>query len=324
MLIRLTCFAYLIWTILFGWSQPALSKVLQAKEEVSGLSRATVQNGLMRPELGRQREIVAVLQDLYRRERYSEILRLMAGCAPERVPLEATRIWIRAAQFREQIGLVLALEKYIIKDKRWQQSNALDLAALLIKTNLYPDACLLLNQLDPPVSLTDSFFALKAEALTRMHCRLDAQDCVRRGLELHPRSPQLYYARSLIEKESMLWKDAAADLETAIRLDPTKRRFYELRIEMEQSDPARLHVVADFDKLIELSPKNEEKLAYLLQKAAYLNRICDTTGAVKVLTEIMALAPEDQRALRLMRIYCAELERNGINCPDCQKYAKRD
>ena len=178
------------------------------------------------------------------------------------------------------------------------------------------------HQLTPPTAESEAFFIGRSEELMKLDCLTEAEASVNHGLELYPKSSNLYAARSAIRVKLRRRSDALDDLATAISLDPTRGENYAARIELEKGHPEHLHVISDFDKLIELIRNPSYKLNYMLMKATYLHDIGDLTSAARVLSQCVSYAPHDARAYRLMSSCCAELRQNDIDCPDCEKFAK--
>lgn len=288
------------------------------------LNKKRLQSLLIGSKPSDQNEMIAGLAELLQKDCSREILWLLNGCSPERLPVEALRIWEVAARKESQTSLAVTLANYLFKDQLWQQHDAIGLVEYLIFEKDYRDALLILHQLTPPTSKTEIFFATQSEALMKLDCLTEAEETVNRGLELYPKSSKLYASRSTIRLKLSRRTEALDDLEIAIRIDPTKKENYEERISHEKGRPEPLHVISDYDRLIDLTHEPSDKLNCMLRKAAYLHATGDLTSAVKVLTLCLDYAPKDARAYKLMRKCCMELRQNDINCPDCDKFAKRE
>jgi len=180
----------------------------------------------------------------------------------------------------------------------------------------YYQALILLRQLKPKLLTLDYFWILQSSVFKKLDRSDQAEASLTEGLRFLPKNGELYLERSVLRKLDDRPVEAMEDLNKAIEVAPDNPRCYEERISVERRNPEPLHQIHDFDKLIALSVP-PEKVKYMVRKAEYLSWMGEVRKAVQVLNQALYSAPGDQGILNLKRRYCHELERNKIECKEC-------
>jgi tetratricopeptide (TPR) repeat protein len=173
-----------------------------------------------------------------------------------------------------------------------------------------------LRELKPKLLTYDYFWILLSSVFKKLDRYDQAEASLSEGLKYLPKNGALYLERSILRKMDDRPREAMEDLNRAIELAPDNPGCYEERISVERRNPEPLHQIHDFDKLIALSVP-PEKVKYMVRKAEYLSWMGEVRKAVQVLNQSLYYAPGDQEILNLKKRYCHELERNKIECKEC-------